>query len=91
MRIAVQIMTTKDRIAMAGMEPYIPKTLRTMTGKETAYVAPILAVRVMTTLQMAKPKKKIGIVSLAVNPRAMTLLTVEIRGGASISAHQYAQ
>jgi len=90
-RIAAHIMATKARMQMAGNEPYMPKTLRMMTGKDTLYVAPILPVRVMTTLQMAKPKKTIGIVSLAVKPRAMTLLTVDARGGASMSEHQYAQ
>jgi hypothetical protein len=45
----------------------------------------------MTTLQIAKPKKTIGIVSRAVKPNAITLLTVEANGGASISLHQYAQ
>jgi hypothetical protein len=45
----------------------------------------------MTTLQMANPKKTMGIVSLAVKPSAMTLLTVDAKGGASISEHQYAQ
>lgn len=53
-----------------------------MTGYGTAYVAPIFPVRVMTTLQIAKPKKTIGIVSLAVKPRAMTLETVDANGGA---------
>ena len=52
---------------------------------------PILPVKVMTTLHIKKPKKTIGIVSRAVNPRAMTLDTVDARGGASISEHQYAQ
>lgn len=45
----------------------------------------------MTTLQMAKPKKTIGIVSRAVKPKDMTLETVAAKGGASISEHQYAQ
>lgn len=90
-RIAAHIMATKARMQMAGNEPYMPKTLRMMTGKDTLYVAPILPVRVMTTLQMAKPKKTIGIVSLAVKPKAITLLTVDARGGASMSEHQYAQ
>ena len=76
---------------MAGKDPYIPKVLRTITGNGTAYVAPILPVKVMTTLQMAKPKKTMGIVSRAVKPRAITLLTVAARGGANISLHQYAQ
>jgi hypothetical protein len=40
----------------------------------------------MTTLHIAKPKKTIGIVSLAVKPRAITPLTVDASGGASISA-----
>src|ERR1700709_2094768 len=57
---------------IAGNEPYMPKTLRTATGKGIAYLAPILPVSVMTTLQMAKPKKTIGMVSRAVKPRAMT-------------------
>jgi len=90
-RIAAHIMATKARMQMAGNEPYMPKTLRTITGKDTLYVAPIFPVSVMTTLQMAKPKKTIGIVSLAVNPRAITLLTVDASGGASMSEHQYAQ
>lgn len=76
---------------MTGIEPYIPKMLRTITGKGTAYVAPILPVRVMTTLQIANPKKTIGIVSLAVNPRDMTEETVLASGGASMSDVQYAQ
>jgi hypothetical protein len=76
---------------MAGKDPYIPKILRRITGKGTAYVAPIFPVNVMTTLQIAKPKKTMGIVSRAVNPKAITLLTVEANGGASISLHQYAQ
>ena len=90
-RIAAHIIATKALMQIAGNDPYIPNTLRTMTGKETAYVAPIFPVSVITTLQIAKPKKTIGIVSLAVKPRAMTLLTVDARGGASISEHQYAQ
>lgn len=45
----------------------------------------------MTTLQMAKPTNTIGIVSLAVKPRAITLLTVAANGGANMSEHQYAQ
>lgn len=76
---------------MAGKDPYIPKTLRTMTGNGTAYVAPIFPVKVITTLQIAKPKNTMGMVSRAVKPRAMTLLTVDANGGASISLHQYAQ
>ena len=72
---------------IAGNEPYMPKTLRTATGKGMLYLAPILPVRVMTTLQMANPKKTIGIVSRAVNPRAMTEDTVEAKGGASMSEH----
>ena len=55
------------------------------------FLLPIFPVSVMTTLQIAKPKKTIGIVSLAVNPKLMTLLTVAARGGASISDVQYAQ
>ena len=90
-RIAAHIIATNARTQMAGNEPYMPKTLRTITGKDTLYVAPILPVSVITTLQMAKPKKTIGIVSLAVKPRAMTLLTVDAKGGASMSEHQYAQ
>jgi hypothetical protein len=39
----------------------------------------------MTTLQIKKPKKTIGIVSRAVKPRDMTVETVEARGGASMS------
>jgi hypothetical protein len=76
---------------MAGKDPYIPNTLLITTGNGTAYVAPIFPVKVMTTLQIAKPKKTMGMVSRAVKPRAMTLLTVEARGGANISLHQYAQ
>jgi hypothetical protein len=72
---------------MAGKDPYMPKTLRMTTGKGTAYVAPIFPVRVMTILQIAKPKKTIGMVSLAVKPSAITLLTVAARGGASMSEH----
>ena len=45
----------------------------------------------MTTLQIKNPKKTIGIVCLAVNPRDMTAETVLARGGASMSEHQYAQ
>jgi hypothetical protein len=62
-----------------------------ITGKGTAYVAPIFPVNVITTLQIAKPKKTMGIVSRAVKPRAITLLTVEAKGGANISLHQYVQ
>jgi len=76
---------------MAGYDPYIPNVLRMITGKGTAYVAPIFPVNVITTLQIAKPKKTMGRVSRAVKPRAMTLLTVEARGGANISLHQYVQ
>jgi hypothetical protein len=106
-RIAVHMRATKERILgklvivslysimntdqMIGIEPYIPKMLRTITGNGTAYVAPILPVRVMTTLQIANPKKTIGIVSLAVKPKDMTEETVLASGGASISEHQYAQ
>lgn len=90
-RMAVHINATNALIHMAGKEPYMPKTLRMITGNGTEYVAPIFPVRVMTTLQMAKPKKTIGIVSRAVNPRAMTLLTVDAKGGANMSLHQYAQ
>jgi len=73
---------------IAGKEPYIPKILRMITGNGTLYVAPILPVKVMTTLHIANPKKTIGIVSRAVKPRLMTLLTVAAKGGASISEHQ---
>lgn len=73
---------------IAGNEPYMPNMLRTITGNGTAYVAPILPVRVMTTLHMANPKKTIGIVSRAVKPRAITLLTVAARGGAKRSLDQ---
>lgn len=90
-RMAVHIAATKARIQMAGNDPYMPKTLRMMTGKGTAYEAPIFAVNVMTTPQRAKPKNTMGTVSLAVKPRAMTLLTVDARGGAKRSEHQYAQ
>lgn len=72
---------------MAGKEPYMPKTLRMMTGKGTAYVAPIFPVSVMTMLQIAKPKNTIGMVSLAVKPRAITALTVDAKGGANMSEH----
>jgi hypothetical protein len=60
-----------------------------MTGNGTWYVAPIFPVAVMTTEQMAKPKKTMGMVSRAVNPKDMTLETVEANGGASMSEHQY--
>lgn len=50
-----------------------------------------LGLRVMTTEQMRKPKKTIGIVSRAVNPRDITEETVDARGGASMSDVQYAQ
>lgn len=76
---------------MAGNDPYMPKMLRIMTGKGTLYVAPIFPVNVITMLHIANPKKTIGIVSLAVKPRDMTLETVAANGGASISEHQYAQ
>ena len=69
----------------------MPKIERTRTGNEMLYCAPILAVRVMTQLQMANPKNTMGIVSLAVNPRDMTEDTVLASGGASISDVQYAQ
>jgi hypothetical protein len=82
-KIAVHMRATKARIQIAAIEPYMPKMLRTMTGNGMLYVAPILPVRVTTTLQMAKPKKTIGIVSRAVKPRDMTLDTVAARGGAS--------
>lgn len=39
-------------------------------------------------LQMAKPKKTMGMVSLAVKPKDMTLDTVAAKGGASMSEHQ---
>lgn len=45
----------------------------------------------MTQLQMQKPKKTIGIVSLAENPKDMTEETVLANGGANISEVQYAQ
>jgi hypothetical protein len=45
----------------------------------------------MTILQMANPKKTIGIVSLAVKPRDITDETVAANGGANISEHQYDQ
>jgi hypothetical protein len=73
---------------IAGKDPYMPNILLMMTGKGTLYVAPILPVSVITTLQIAKPKNTMGIVSLAVNPRDITLLTVAARGGASMSEHQ---
>jgi hypothetical protein len=60
-----------------------------MTGNGTWYVAPIFPVAVMTREQMAKPKKTMGMVSRAVNPKDMTLETVEANGGASMSEHQY--
>jgi hypothetical protein len=41
----------------------------------------------MTKEQMRKPKNTIGMVSLAVNPRDITLETVLASGGASISEH----
>ena len=55
------------------------------------YVAPILPVSVKAPEQMKKPKKTIGIVSLAVKPSDMTEETVEARGGARRSDVQYAQ
>lgn len=69
----------------------MPKMERTRTGKEILYCAPILAVKVITQLQMAKPKNTMGMVSLAVKPRDMTDETVLARGGASMSLVQYAQ
>jgi hypothetical protein len=84
-------MSNVPLIQMAGKDPYIPNMLRIMTGNGTAYVAPIFPVNVITTLQIAKPKKTMGIVSRAVKPNAMTLLTVAANGGANISLHQYAQ
>lgn len=74
---------------MAGKDPYMPNMLRMMTGNGTAYVAPILPVKVMTTLHMANPKNTMGMVSLAVKPKAITLLTVAASGGANMSLHQY--
>jgi len=65
--------------------------LLTMTGYGIWYVAPILPVKVITTLQMQNPKKTIGIVCLAVKPSDITEETVLASGGASISEHQYAQ
>ena len=42
-----------------------------------------------TTLQIMKPKKTIGMVSLAVKPSdVITVLTVAASGGASMSEHQ---
>ena len=75
-------------MTMAKYEPYMPKTLRTITGKGIEYFAPILPVSVIATLQMAKPKNTIGMVSLAVKPRAMTDDTVDANGGANMSLHQ---
>jgi hypothetical protein len=46
---------------------------------------------VITILHIANPKKTMGMLSRAVNPRAITLETVADRGGANISEHQYAQ
>lgn len=82
------INATNALMQMATNEPYMPKMLRTMTGNGTAYVAPILPVAVMTKEHMRKPKKTIGIVSRAVNPKDMTLDTVAASGGASMSEHQ---
>jgi hypothetical protein len=82
-----QIETHVPLMQIAGNDPYMPNTLRIMTGKGTAYVAPIFPVKVITTLHIAKPQKTIGIVSLAVKPRAITLLTVAARGGANMSEH----
>jgi hypothetical protein len=82
-KIAVHMRATKARMQMAGREPYMPKMLRTMTGKGMLYVAPILPVKVTTTLQMRKPKKTMGMVSRAVKPKDMTLETVAASGGAS--------
>jgi hypothetical protein len=42
----------------------------------------------MTTLQIAKPKKTMGSVSLAVKPRDITDETTEANGGANMSEHQ---
>ena len=42
-------------------------------------------VKVMTTEQMANPKKTMGTVSRAVKPKDMTEDTVEASGGASMS------
>jgi hypothetical protein len=80
-----------------------------MTGKGTAYVAPIFPVAVMTKLiaqvsnlrawlelrigsylQIKNPKKVMGITSLTVKPKLMTLDIVLASGGASMSEHQYA-
>lgn len=66
----------------------MPKTERTMTGNGIAYVAPMRPVNVITTEQMKKPKKTRGIVSRAVKPKLMTVLTVLASGGASMSEHQ---
>jgi hypothetical protein len=62
---------------------HIPNIDLMITGKGTAYVAPILPVAVMTNEQIRKPQNTIGIVSRAVNPRAITLDTVEAKGGAT--------
>ena len=66
----------------------MPNIERTRTGKDTAYVAPILPVRVRTSEQSKKPKKTIGMVSRAVKPSDMTVDTVLARGGASWSEAQ---
>lgn len=58
---------------------------RTRTGNAMLYWAPIFAVRVMTPLQTACPKKTIGMASLAVKPRDMRDDTVLASGGASMS------
>jgi hypothetical protein len=55
------------------------------------YVAPIFPVKVNAKEQMKNPKKTMGIVSLAVNPRDMTEDTVEAKGGARRSEVQYDQ
>ena len=67
---------------MAGKDPYMPNADLTITGKGILYVAPILPVSVMTTEHIAKPKKTIGMVSLAVKPKDMTVDTVAASGGA---------
>jgi hypothetical protein len=66
----------------------MPNTLRTMTGKGILYVAPIIPVAVTAKEQIMNPKKTIGMVSLAVNPRDMMPETVVANGGANKSEVQ---
>jgi len=45
-------------------------------------------VKVITMEQIKNPKKTRGIVSRAVKPRDITVETVDVKGGASMSEHQ---